>query len=256
MPAELPRGELVQHPRAQRGRERRVRVTSASMSAGVMRAAPLDWLSRRIARSASRPRARRTTSSVSSTVPASTGSSTATGRPLSAVSRVSSRTGASCEVVPRSRRAMVFTSTDRIREGDRRADGPRCWGDLFGLGSPSCRRASPPPDGAVRLGETELRFARLAVVLSSRDPLRTCRQQRAAAAPPRRQPVPRPDLALAGWMARPAVARASEPMARVEHCPPMRPCGPSESGRGSSRRSRGWRGTGTGSRRGRRARPG
>ena len=30
------------HPRTQRGRERRVRVTSASMSADVMRATPLD----------------------------------------------------------------------------------------------------------------------------------------------------------------------------------------------------------------------
>ena len=80
------------HPRTQRGRERRVRVTSASMSADVMRAAPLDWLSRRIARRASRPRARCTTSIVSSTEPASTGSSTATGRPLAAVSRASSRT--------------------------------------------------------------------------------------------------------------------------------------------------------------------
>ncbi len=55
-------------PPAQPRRERRVRVTSAPMSAGVMRAAPLDWLSRHIARSAS------------------------TGRPLLAVSRVSSRT--------------------------------------------------------------------------------------------------------------------------------------------------------------------
>jgi len=101
------------HPRARRGRARRTRAMRASIPSADRSAVPRARLSRRMARNASSARARRTAVSVSSTVPASTGSNTATGLPL-AVSRASRSSASDSRTcfgrVRNSRIVTVFTT--------------------------------------------------------------------------------------------------------------------------------------------------
>ena len=96
-------------------RPRRARAMMVSISEVESRPGPRSRFSRRIARSASSPRARRSVSRVSSTLPASTGMSTATGRPLAVSIASRSRLRASRTCFGRVRKSRIVTVFIRPR---------------------------------------------------------------------------------------------------------------------------------------------